>query len=158
MKLLVEIKKLIQDSPSLIILSMEKQSMTVKEFVQEQLTYEGIIKNREDAKKLLDYCAEKYAKEIYYLAPELMPKGRNPALLIRKMVECIPEDSEYDWMYNGYIVFLYKALQGDICYLRDKFWSPMGDYILGETIGETDTEWKKKMIDYWMAVLDINKD
>ncbi len=114
------------------------------------------VLSREVCNQLIEKADKKYKESLTYLAPELKEfVGRNPAKVMKKMLECIPEGKKEDSMYNIFSVLTYNACISDITDISDNFWEPISNIYLGQVLDDIDTEWKQKMIDYWMAKLPL---
>ncbi len=113
------------------------------------------INKRDELMNRIEKANEKYLESLRYLSPELIPAiGRNPAKVVKKMVECIPEDNNE--MAENLISILEFALQRDITDLTVHFWQPISDSILGKIVGDVNSQWKQKVVLYWMGQIPLD--
>ena len=105
----------------------------------------------------LDKAYEKYKISFAFLAPELKEFiGRNPVKLIKKMVECMPDDDECNTKANQLSTLVYLAVCADITKLIENFWEPVSNDLLGQILGSIDCEWKQNVVDYWIGKKSID--
>ncbi len=115
--------------------------------------------SRNNSRNLLEKARDRYTVKLRYLSPELHTLGRDPCQVIKKMVECIPEgDNNMDLLYYDMVMAVYRAVSQDITFIQKHFWEYMGNRFLPERIGELDTPWKQRMIDYWIGALNVYAD
>jgi len=103
---------------------------------------------------LINKAENLYNYRLNYLSPDVytfIMKQRHPAQLVRKMVRCIPEGREYDFIYEELAIVVYEACNNRLIKLHQTFWFPMS-YILIGILGSIDTEWKQRIMNHWVKI------
>lgn len=116
--------------------------------------------SRNQSNQLIVESIRSYDESLQYAAPEVylyfLSKGhRHPGLLVQKMLTYVPQDAEYDEMYNVIATTLHRACcPGSLFKLHEEFWTPMSDIILPQYLGNAEAEWQQQIAEYWCGLKD----
>ncbi len=111
------------------------------------------VSNRSKTFEKIKHAHKKYNMTLVYAAPEIRDVDylrRNPIVLMNDMAKKVPIGEEYDHFVEGFANLAFYASTVPLSYFFNDWWVPVGEKLLGDVIGECDTEWKEEAIKIWM--------
>lgn len=107
--------------------------------------------SREECFREMVRCYQDYSYKIFRNPPEILQSHflrRNPVVVMNNMAKKIPQGEEYDKYVIG-LTRLASMTKHIPLISMMTWWESVGNFGLGDVIGDCDTDWKKEMITIW---------